>query len=117
MKPKMKRLMLYVLKVIVASAVLGGAAYVISLVTKRNFNDNLVYAGMLCLLVGGLSIVGQRNTSTDVSYFQSRSVGSNSVREITEENYKNRNSSMRFLIFMLLVGAILLGTGIILTEL
>ncbi len=52
------------------------------MVTNREFNDTLVYAGVLCLLMGGLSILGQKNNSSDLNYFQSRSVGAKSVTEI-----------------------------------
>jgi F0F1-type ATP synthase membrane subunit a len=106
MKGFIKRGCRYILKVLIVDGVLTGLAFVISYFSKMRMNDVLLYVGVICMLIGMLSMLGNNNNSVDVKYFISKSVGVNSINEITEENYKNRNKSASFMIFMLCVGGV-----------
>jgi hypothetical protein len=108
MKGLIKRSGKFIFKIFIADLVLLGLAYLISYLSKMKFNDVLVYVGFFCILIGGLSMMGRGNNSADVTYFMSKSVGAKSMNEITDENFKNRNNSMRFLIFMSCVGVSLI---------
>jgi NADH:ubiquinone oxidoreductase subunit 5 (subunit L)/multisubunit Na+/H+ antiporter MnhA subunit len=105
----LKKIGKFGLKVFITAIMLIGLAILISYLSKMKFSDTLVYGGFFCILVGGFSLLGSNNNSADATYFMSKSVGTQSTNEITEENYKNRNNSMRFLIFMSCVGGILIG--------
>jgi hypothetical protein len=81
-------------------------SFIISYFSKIRMNDVLLYTGVICMIIGMLSMLGHNNNSVDVNYFISKSAGVNSINEITEENYKNRNKSASFMIFMLCVGGV-----------
>ncbi|MBH1942148.1 hypothetical protein I5677_14695 [Mobilitalea sibirica] len=108
MKGLIKRISKFMFKIIIADIILAGLAFVISYFSDMKISDIMVYAGIICILIGGLSLLGSGNNSADVTYIISKSAGNNSMNENTEENYKNRNNSMRFLIFMSCVGGFLL---------
>lgn len=108
MEGLIKRISKFVFKVFITDLFLIGVAFIISYLSKIIINDILVYAGLICIAIGGFSMMGSGNNSADAKYFMSKSVGTKSMNETTEENYKNRNNSMRFLIFMSCVGGILI---------
>lgn len=103
-----KRIGKYIIKVLIVDILLVGIAFIISYYSKVNFSDVLVYIGIFCLIIGGFSMMGNNRNSADANYFMSKSVGSKSTNEATEENFNNRNSSMKFLIFMFCVGGLLI---------
>ncbi len=106
MKGLFKRIGKYILKVFIVDGILAGLAFIISYFSKMRMNDILLYIGIICMLIGMLSVIGNSNNSRDANYFISKSVGAKSVNEITEENYKNRNKSASFMIFMLCAGGV-----------
>jgi hypothetical protein len=108
MEGLIKRISKFVFKIFITDIFLMGLAFIISYLSKMKISDILVYVGFFCILIGALSMIGRGNNSADVTYFMSKSVGTKSMNEITEENYKNRNNSMRFLIFMSCVGGFLI---------
>lgn len=113
MKGIMKRISKFVLKLLITDALLIGLAFLISYFSKMNISDLLVYIGIICLIIGGFSMMGSGNNSGDAKYFMSKSIGTKSSDELTEENYKSRNSSMRFLLFMFCAGALLIAVVVL----
>lgn len=99
-----KRFCKYLFKILIVDIFLTVLAFIISYFSKINISDILLYVGILCMIIGMLSVLGNSNNSVDATYFISKSAGTKSINEITEENYKNRNSSLRFLVFMSCVG-------------
>jgi O-antigen/teichoic acid export membrane protein len=114
MKEIITRIRKFVVKLLLTEIILAAVSLIISYFMKLKISDTLIYIGAICLLIGMFSIIGQRNNSSDPTYFMSKSVGAKSTNEINQENYKNRNSSMRFLIFMSCIGTILfLAAGLV----
>ena len=115
MEGLIKRISKFVFKIFITDLFLMGIAFIISYLSKMKINDILVYVGFFCILIGALSI-GRGNNSADVTYYMSKSVGTKSMNENTEENYKHRNNSMRFLIFMSCVGGILIAIVVLMDR-
>ena len=103
-----KRIGKFVLLLVAADLLLFGLAYAIAYFSKIALSEVLFYAGLLCIIIGGLSMVGNRDNSTDASYFMAKSVGAKSTNEFNEESFDKRSSRWRFLIFMASVGGVLI---------
>ncbi|MHB8128461.1 MAG: hypothetical protein ACYDEX_05650 [Mobilitalea sp.] len=116
MEGLIKRISKFVFKIIIADIFLMGVAFIITYLSKIKINDILVYMGLICIVIGGFSMMRSGNNSADATYFMSKSVGTKSITETTEENYKNRNNSMRFLIFMSCVGGILIAIVVLMDH-
>ncbi len=111
----MKRLSKFTLKVFITDTFLVGFSAAISFFFKMKISDVLVYVGILCIIIGGFSMMGSSNNSADTNYYMSKSIGTKAMNEITEENYKSRNKSMRFLMFMSCSGGLLIAI-VVLTD-
>lgn len=111
MQKLIKKFSKFVIKIFIADIFLIGLSFIISYFSKITINDILVYVGIFCILIGMLSVAGNSKNSADATYFISKSVGTKSMNEISEENLKSRNSSMDFLIFMLCSGGFLVAIG------
>lgn len=108
MEGLIKRISKFALKVFITDVILMGVALLITYLSKMKINDVLVYVGLVCIVIGGFSLMGSSNNSADATYIMSKSVSTKSMNETTEENFINRNKSMGFLIFMFCVGGILI---------
>lgn len=104
-------------KVLIAAVVIGLAFYLLSVATGLPLVDAFQYAGMACILVGLLSLVGKMNITSDLTYLQSRSVSEKSVTDSSLEDFKSRSDNYRFITFMLATAALLIGFSFLLDRL
>ncbi len=108
MNERINRLGKYALKILIAELILIGLSFLITLFTDILFIDSLVYIGFLCILIGGLSRLGNGKHTRDAAYFMAKSVEENVTEGISEEVVKNRNSSLSFFAFMTITGGLLM---------
>jgi hypothetical protein len=97
--------MLWVL--LITSAVLIAFA----VITRYKLSMVFYFMGLGYIAIGGMSFVGNLSMTSNTSYLQVRSVASKSVYESSLDDYKSRNSSFSFLLFMAASGLVLLGAG------
>ncbi len=117
MKDLRNKLLKFLGKVLIASIVIGLAFYLLSTVTELPLVDAFQYAGIACILVGLLSLVGKMNMTTDPTYLQSRSISEKSITESSLEDFKSRDGNYRFITFMLATAAVLIGFSFLLDSL
>jgi hypothetical protein len=109
MKQFGKRFLKFLLKVLIASVVVGLIFYLISLATGLPLAEAFQYGGIACILLGFLSLTGKMNMTANPTYLQSKSVSDKSITESTLEEFRSRDGNYRFLILMAVTGAVLIG--------
>lgn len=98
----------YIIYIAITLVVIGIISFVISKATGMDFAEVLQYAGIVCIVLGLLSVVGNLNSTTNVTYLQSRSVSDKSFGDGARDDFKSRNTSFRFLSIMGIVGLVLI---------
>ncbi|HBM75202.1 MAG TPA: hypothetical protein DD429_06570 [Clostridiaceae bacterium] len=97
----------YVKKIFLTVVIICMLIIMISKIFKFKLSGTFLYSGLICLILGGFSLIGNIKISSSYRYFQVQSI-SRPIDQISADNYKSRDSSLRFLIFMSSIGAILL---------
>jgi hypothetical protein len=98
----------YIIYISITLIVVGLASYAISKATGMAFAETLQYAGIICAVLGMLSVVGNLNTTTNVTYLQSRSVSEKSFGESAKEDFESRDKSFKFLSITGFAGLVLI---------
>lgn len=108
MKDFLKKIIKYVKNVFLTSVIISILDYIAAAVFKLKLSSTFLYTALICFIAGGLSIFGNISMTSDYRYVQSESISSRGLYKNTADNYKSRNSSLKFLIFMAVTGIILL---------
>jgi hypothetical protein len=114
MKKYLDSIMKSIIKAIIVMAMISALSIAISYFFKLVLSNTIMYAGIICLVLGILSIIGNNNVTSDPTFFQSKSLFAKTVNDINSDNFKSRESSMNFLLFMFVVGALLIVISMIL---
>jgi beta-lactamase regulating signal transducer with metallopeptidase domain len=103
-----KWLIKYIIYIAVTFLGIGIISYAVSRATGMEFAETLQYAGIICIVLGLLSVVGNLNTTTNVSYLQSRSISEKPFGESAREDFESRDKSFKFLSIIGIVGLVLI---------
>lgn len=96
----------YLIIIVILSAVGAGIAYFISLKTGRGFDRVLEYTGVTLMIIGLLSVLGNRNLMRNYSYTMSKFAVD--VQGSTKSDIEMKFDSYKFSIITGLSGLILL---------
>ncbi|MCY6356287.1 hypothetical protein [Clostridium sp. ZS2-4] len=72
-----------------------------------NLNKTLMFAGLAYMLIGLLSNLGSSAFMGNAKYLQARSSGHRTSFENTKDDFRLRDSSLKFMTFMAISGFIL----------
>lgn len=91
--------------------------FVIAKLVNTKYSTAYENAGIISLVLGLVSIIGNMNMSADPKIYQAESLSSRSMQDSAEENMKSRDKSFKFLGYMVVVAALLILASIILGRL
>ncbi|MCY6371595.1 hypothetical protein [Clostridium ganghwense] len=107
----MKKFFISLLKTILKMIILITATFVmcfaISYFKHSNLNNALRFTGLVYMLVGLLSNLGSASFMGNMKFLQARSAGYRESFENTEDDFRLRDSSLKFMAFMAISGFIL----------
>lgn len=107
MKDFIKRLIKYLIILIIVLFITSAIVIVISKFIKLKLSDLFLYTGLIYIAIGLFSFVGNVGGSSNYNNVQNQSMYKESVYDASLENMKSKDSSSFFLVFMSIIGIIL----------
>lgn len=74
--------------------------------TMTHYSNGMFFAGLIALIIGGYSLMGNYNARGSFGYQYPRSAGADTIQERMIKDMRLTDSSLNFSLFMLLIGAI-----------
>ena len=117
MKGFQRKLLRFLRKMAIATIVIGIAVFFIAKAIGLSLAEAYQYAGIICILLGCLSVAGNMTMTTNPTYFQAKSVGSKSINDGLREDFMSSMGNYRFLLLLSAIGVILIGFSFIMDAL
>lgn len=106
----------YIKTLLVVLIIISAVVFIISIIFKYKLSNIFSYAALVCMIIGGSSLSGNINMTSDPKYFLAESASSKSLYQSSRDNLKLRDSSYSFLIFMVIIGLLLITISSILRR-
>lgn len=98
----------FIKMIILAALVISVIVLSVSFIFKFKLSDSLNYAGIICMVLGFLSVSGNMKTTNDLRFFNLDVSSKKSICKNAKDDLNLRDSSFNFFIFMILVGILLI---------
>lgn len=103
-EPVWKKILKYIIKVLVTAAIVMVITYGLSRYFEKEFKILLEYVAIIFLVIGGFTFVGGRNLGVNSAY--------TNTHEYTKRHIELLSDTAKFVIYLILVAAILLITAV-----
>lgn len=114
MKRFQKMLLKFLRNLSIVSIIIGIIVFVIAKATGFSLVEAYQYAGIICILIGCLSVVGNMSMTSNPTYFQAKSVSSKSINDGLREDFMSKLGNYRLLLLLLAVGILLIAFSFLL---